>query len=250
MTHPRIAELRTELCAHRVYELVRTPDALNVFAQHHVFCVWDFMQLLKSLQGTFTCTTIPWRPADCRGRLTRLVNELVLGEESDVDYGDAGRFRSHFELYLAAMTNMNADTKVIDAFLGALADDWTVRSSLAIAEVPLPVEAFVRETMRIVDAGDPLVVASTFAYGRETIIPGMFSGLVSNGYELPKMFAYYLDRHIELDGGEHGDAAEALVESLVRGPADQVTADDAAISALSARLTLWDAVAHELDQLD
>ena len=50
---------------HSLWSVITTPEALRVFMEHHVYCVWDFMSLLKSLQRQLTSIAIPWQP---RGR--------------------------------------------------------------------------------------------------------------------------------------------------------------------------------------
>ena len=72
---------RTQLKNHPIYNSIKTEKHLHVFMENHVFAVWDFMSVLKSLQREFTCVDIPWRPKT-NGNLSRLLNEIVLAEES------------------------------------------------------------------------------------------------------------------------------------------------------------------------
>ena len=112
-----IAPIRQQLIDHPVYAQLRDLNDLQVFMEHHIFAVWDFMSLLKSLQRELTCVNVPWVPVG--SATTRyLINEIVTGEESDVD--EKGVRASHFELYIQAMLQAGCDTSCIDAFLSAL----------------------------------------------------------------------------------------------------------------------------------
>src|SRR5579871_6234490 len=60
--HPAIHNLRNELrpaqqrvLDHSIYREINTLEDLITFTEFHVFAVWDFMCLLKSLQRRFTC---------------------------------------------------------------------------------------------------------------------------------------------------------------------------------------------------
>ena len=105
----KIAPLREALLDHSICTEVDSLDRLRQFMQIHVFAVWDFMSLVKRLQNEVTCRRLPWLPP-IRAQVARFANEVVLGEESDV--GPDGKAASHFELYLAAMDEVGADTAV------------------------------------------------------------------------------------------------------------------------------------------
>ena len=56
-------------------------------------------------------------------------------------------------------------------------------------------------------------------------------------------FQFYLVRHIELDGGEHGAMAARLVSALCgTDPQRWQAAEASALAALEARLQFWDAI--------
>ena len=58
----KIEPLRQQIINHKVYSVINDLDDLKVFMQYHVYAVWDFMSLLKSLQSNLTCTSVPWFP--------------------------------------------------------------------------------------------------------------------------------------------------------------------------------------------
>lgn len=113
----KIEPLRQEIINHKVYAAIKDVDDLKIFMQHHVFAVWDFMSLLKTLQNNLTCTSVPWFPKGL-GTTRQLINEIVVGEESDIDI--FGNRKSHFEMYLDAMKQCGADTSQIEKFTSSL----------------------------------------------------------------------------------------------------------------------------------
>ena len=235
-------ELLERLMSHALYDELRDEESLRIFMRSHVFCVWDFQCLLKALQRIVTCVEVPWLPtADPEAR--RLVNEIVLDEESDE--APRGGHLSHFELYLQAMEECGADEGPIQVFLGDLRDGRQLREALARPVLPPGVAAFVGTTMAIAESGQVHRIAAAFAYGREEIIPAMFRRLLNRLAETaPKQWStlrFYLDRHIEHDTETHGPFARALVSRLCGSRESLWTeAEETARESLAARLRLWD----------
>src|SRR3982074_3836661 len=94
--------LRAQLLDHPVYAEAASVEDLKRFMEEHVFAVWDFVSLRKRLQQDRSCTKVPWFPAD-NAKAARLINGIVIGEETDVD--PDGSYVSHLDLYLRAMEN-------------------------------------------------------------------------------------------------------------------------------------------------
>lgn len=210
----------------------------------HVFAVWDFMSLLKTLQCRICCIDVPWLPTT-NPQATRFVNEIVLAEESDDD-GQVG-YASHFDLYLRSMKQCGANTEAIDTFVAALRRGATVVNALASSKVPPAAMRFVEHTFSVIDSGNLCAIASAFTFGREDLLPDVFQRIIDElNFEIGGrlgQFKYYLERHVGLDGDEHGPMSRRLVESLC-GVDEQNwnTAEQAAANCLIARLSLWDGI--------
>jgi len=216
--------------------------------EHHVFAVWDFMSLLKALQRDLTCVTIPWVPQGHR-LSRRLINEIVLEEESDEEAG--GGYISHFELYRAAMEQCGADTTGVAGFLDRVRAGEGVSRALEKAGAPKSIQDFVRTTMRIVDSGSTHSIAAAFTLGREDVIPVMFKPLVTKlqnrfAGQL-SLFRDYLERHIKLDEERHTPMAlRMLAELCGDNPHKWSEAEESAKTALNARIALWNGVVEAI----
>lgn len=246
----RLAPLQTRLLEHPVYQQIRGLKGLRRFMERHVFAVWDFMSLLKALQRQICCTTLPWvPPADpCSARL---VNEIVLGEETDED--GRGGHASHFELYLEAMREAGADTSPVEGLVRRLrtGTDNSLAETLADSDVPAAAREFMQSTFSTIASDSLPAIASAFTYGREDLLPNVFRKIVTEIDSASPgglgRFLFYLDRHISLDGDEHGPMARQLVERICGNDADRWRqAEEAAVRSLEARLSLWDAMAREI----
>ncbi|WP_133574424.1 DUF3050 domain-containing protein [Pedobacter metabolipauper] len=237
-----IEPLRQQIINHQVYSVINDLEDLRIFMQYHVYAVWDFMSLLKSLQINLTCTSIPWFPVGTAN--TRyLINEIVAGEESDID--SKGERKSHFEMYLEAMDQCGADTTEIQNFLTALKSGQTFNEAYQAAGTPAEAKNFVNFTFEIIESNAAHLQASTFTFGREDLIPNMFLTIVNDlNKKFPdqiSLFKYYLDRHIEVDGDHHSHLSLEMTEALCSNNEDYWKAAElATITSLERRIELWD----------
>ncbi|MEH3113977.1 DUF3050 domain-containing protein [Pedobacter terrae] len=243
-----IEPLRQEIINHKVYSAISEVEDLCIFMEHHIFAVWDFMSLLKALQINLTCTSLPWFPVG--DPVTRqLINEIVAGEESDVDA--SGDIKSHFELYLDAMEQCNANTKPIRVFLAELKNGKSFSEAFEIASVPVSARDFVNATFETINSGKTHLQAASFTFGREDLIPNMFFSMVndlnSSQPDQVSIFKYYLERHIEVDGDHHSHLALCMTEKLCeKDESFWIEAEATAKRALQKRIDLWDAAYAEI----
>ena len=251
----RIAKIRVQIRPvqsaiehHELYGRLTSVAALRTFMEHHIYAVWDFMSLLKALQNELTCTRLPWRPIG-DGDVRRFVNDIVHCEESDKLPN--GRSLSHFELYLEAMHAVGADTTSIERFIELIDADVPVKDALVQANAPAGARAFVTDTFESINTGDMSAIAAAFTFGREQALPSIFHQVVrqlerTDRKDLSPLVTY-LDRHIEVDGGDHGWLAEKLL-CACNGDGEEawVRAQTGAERALTARLNFWDAIATAL----
>jgi hypothetical protein len=246
----KIKPLQQQIIDHKVYSAITTLDDLTVFMQYHIYAVWDFMSLLKALQNNLTCTSIPWFPVG--NATTRyLINEIVVGEESDEDA--IGTRKSHFEMYLEAMKKCQANTLEFEQFLAVLRATENKAEAYRAAGTPQAARDFVDFTFATIASQKNHVLAAVFTFGREDLIPAMFLSMVNDIYQdFPdnvSLFKYYLERHIEVDGGHHSQLALEMTSTLCgSNPVYWEEAERATIQCLKRRIDLWDGVYESINQ--
>jgi len=246
-----IQDYKNQLLSHSLYEKVKTIDDLNCFLENHIYAVWDFMSLLKALQSKLTCSTTPWLPVG-NPEIRYLINEIVVAEETDLSLD--GKRMSHFEMYRDAMEQCGADTNPIAAFLENVTATRNIFVSIKQSSLHPNVKAFLDFTFQVIDEGKPHKIAAAFTFGREDLIPTMFTEILRNFQinfpetDLSKLL-YYFERHIELDADEHGPMAMQMITELC---GDNETkwneVIETSIQSLEKRIGLWNAIEEQVVQ--
>jgi len=243
-----IEPLRQEIINHKVYSIIKDLEDLKVFMSFHVYAVWDFMSLLKTLQNNLTCTSVPWFPKGT-AESRYLINEIVVGEEADVDLD--GQRKSHFEIYLDAMRQCGADTTPIETFITELQQTGDFKTAFDKSHTAAEAKDFVDFTFQIIESKKDYLQSAIFTFGREDLIPGMFISIINdihkNFPDNVAIFKYYLERHIEVDGDHHSHFALQMTANLC-GTNEQfwAEAEAATIASLQKRIKLWDGVYDKL----
>ena len=217
-----IAPLQKELRQHKLYSLLSEMNDVKLFMEKHIYAVWDFMSLLKALQNELTCTNSLWKPVK-NAKLSRFINEIVHGEESDIN--ELGEPKSHFEMYIDAMNEVGADTDEAMSFINSVRDLSSIESDISNSSLHESVKSFLKYTFSTINSGKPHLIASAFTFGREDLIPDMFIEIINNSYknnknQYPKL-TYYLERHIEVDGDEHGPLSLEMIQELCQDDANK-----------------------------
>lgn len=242
--------LRNKINNHSLYKNLSSIEDVKTFMENHVFAVWDFMSLLKALQSILTNSNVPWTPKG-NGTTARFINEIVMGEESDLN--ENGEAKSHFEMYIDAMEQINANTNQIRKFISLLENKSTLRDSINIVNLDPILRNFINFTFDVIKSGKAHCIASAFTFGREDVIPDMFLEIIqksktdSTDQRYSKLL-YYLNRHIEIDGDEHGPISLKMVENLCGDDTKKWDeALDVAKLALKQRIKLWDLINRNIN---
>ena len=246
----QIAAERNSLLNHTLYKKIEKISDLQIFLQGHVYAVWDFMSLLKALQQKLTCTTTPWFASE-NPETRYLINEIVLAEESDLTL--EGTRASHFEMYVDAMKTSDADVSELFKFLEQVKEGNSIFEAIENSSLHENIKAFLNFSFSVIARGKTHEIAAAFTFGREDLIPDMFTEILRNFQtnfpetDLSKLI-YYFERHIELDADEHGPMAFKMIDSLC-GNDQQKWNEVLEVSkkALEMRILLWNAIEEQLE---
>ncbi|TXC85115.1 DUF3050 domain-containing protein [Luteibaculum oceani] len=242
-----VAPLRQDLINHSLYNQLDSIENVNTFMEQHIFAVWDFMSLVKWLQNKITSTDIPWNPTRGNGKIKRFINEIVTAEESD--YFHDGRVMSHYEMYIEAMKESGANSADAQTFFRAVNGKKDVVSYLRQTILPGKVGPFLESTFDLLQNGKAHEVAAAFTFGREDLIPDMFLSILKDMNKDGRLnsLIYYMERHVEIDGDEHGPMALEMVADLCgKNERKWEEAKIAAREALQSRIRLWNGIEETL----
>ena len=155
-------------------------------------------------------------------------------------------------MYLDAMDDIGASTTQIREFVKLLEGGMSASDALEGCGANDAIKEFVGFTFEVIETGKDHMIASAFTHGREGLIPEVFieilnksSYLTNNSYRSMK---YYLERHIEIDGDEHGPLSLKMIEELCDTEEKTLEADEIAKKSIKQRIKLWDAIASALAQ--
>ena len=116
------------------------------------------------------------------------------------------------------------------------------------------VQRFIDNTFDIINTGESHRIASAFCFGREDVIPDMFFSIIRDaemkqGSKYEKL-RYYLERHIEVDGDDHGPLAMKMIKILC-GEDEQKWKEalETAEVSLQRRVELWDGIEQRLSKM-
>jgi hypothetical protein len=240
-----IETLKLQLIDHPLYKMMDRKEDIQIFMEHHVYAVWDFMSLVKKLQLDLTTTSLPWVP-NKMPFAGRLINEIVWGEETDINKD--GIAMSHFEMYMQSMDQVGASTSSISKFLIEIEKFDTIQDHINSADLPDFIKNFLLFTFDVIESDKTHVIAAVFTFGREDLIPDMFIEMVKTINNEPNLdlshLIYYLERHIEVDSGEHGPMALKMIQELCGDdPVKWDEALEASKTALNHRISLWNGIA-------
>jgi hypothetical protein len=174
----------------------------------------------------------------------------VLAEESDLTLD--GKRSSHFEMYLDAMTSCGANTEMINTFIENVVATQNIFVSIKQSDLHPNIKDFLDFTFRVIEEGKPHEIAAAFTFGREDLIPAMFTEILRNfeanfpETDLSKLI-YYFERHIELDADEHGPMAmKMIIELCENNETKWKEVEEISKLALEKRIGLWDAIEEKI----
>ena len=240
-------DLRKSLIEHPLYNSMENLNDIKKFMEVHVYAVWDFMSLVKNLQMNLTCVSTPWIPSE-NSLTARLINEIVWGEETDIDKNQVAK--SHFEMYLDSMNEIGANTNKIKDLVSLVKQGRDIFKIIESLDISNEIKDFLNFTFSVIKDNKVHVTAAVFTFGREDLIPNMFIEIVrkikleNNSVE---SLIYYLERHIEMDGDHHGPMAMNMIKNLCENNDDKIfEALDSSKLALRKRIKLWDYIYEQI----
>jgi hypothetical protein len=150
------------------------------------------------------------------------------------------------------MEQAGANKIPIQEIISTLQTGKLVDQALATSSLPDAAKRFAQHTFDLIEKNQPHILAAVFTFGREDLIPDMFLSIL-NKIEPGSQYSidltkYYIERHIEVDGGHHSQLALAMTQELCGNDSQKWQEASAAVEkALASRVALWDGALSQLN---
>jgi len=242
-----IIVLKNKIYKHKLFHKNLETKHIRYFMESHIFAVWGFMSILKSLQFSLSRNSLPWVPTEnTKNGLTSFINEIVLSEESD--YIEGIGYVSHFEIYLEAMKEIGADSSKILQLIDCINREGSAYDCINNLDILDEVKYFIKFDLDTALSGDLPKIVGSFTLGREKVIPNMFEHIVQSVADgnATNKFTTYLNRHIDIDGDRHGPLSSKLLDKLCTSDENLEDAYQAGIDSLNLRLKVWDKISDNM----
>lgn len=234
---------------HRIYDMLRSREALKFFLERHVICVWIYNLFLQSLHKEIVISHKFLDSYD-RKECLRLITETAL--EELVDEPEEGFFQSHLEMYIDAMEQIGANTSQVLCFFDLLEVGKDYCDSMKYAKISEDVIRYAARILPFLD-GPAHHKAAVLFYEGEPYIPDRFLMMLESLE--PKgsigMLVEYFESHIEGLKKPGYSSSGRLVEILCsQGETFQLEAESIAERVMKYRLDLWNSMSADLSKFE
>ncbi len=247
MEYAEFVKVTQSIVNHQVFEKLNSVENIRIYTEFQVWCVWDFMSILKSVQTQIFSNDILWLPPDNPSLGARFY-ELIATEETDNSPGGEEDERlSHFQSFVLAMKQMKGNTRQIERFLDELKSGNDLHSALNNVQAPQSVVDFLMLNHQLITE-DPLNGVSLLSLTRENFLPAVFRSLMQfvSRKEDVGLFIWYHQRHIELDEKLHGPIADSIYKEFINTDERILTGLNASILSLKGRFALLQEIERNL----
>jgi len=200
-----LIKVSEDVINHPMFKKLNNIYNIKKYSEFQIWCVWDFMSILKQVQNFIFCNDILWLPPE-NPNAGAAFYRLIESEETDLGFkgGDLNR-ASHFQSFRAAMQELNADTKNIDNFLELIKTGKTLPEALNKSGASPQTKSFLLTNNHLIKQS-PYNAIALITLTRENFLPAVFKSLLSyvNENEKIELFVWYHKRHIYLDSVLHG----------------------------------------------
>ncbi len=228
-----------KLSHHEIYSELTSSARIKCFVSYHIFAVWDFIKLLKSLQNKISIA-LREQFKECPSEMNRLIDEIVFAEKSDLyPYGQPNK---DFDLYLRALAEIEVDPDCLWSFLES-------KDNLHLLKPEI--KELVESNLRIARLGTMEEIAATFFFGREKLTSQLFTSIIKvlkqEGKECPILICY-TERLTQENSHKSEILALKLLDYLCKDEAEKVRALQAGLEALNLREKLWNYTLAEMTE--